>query len=139
MKPHKVKGWLNPKCSAEELSAGSKRICEVYKEAPDKWEKEGIKTISTDEKTGMQALERNAPDLKMGVGQTRKREYEYTRHGTLCLIANWDVSEGKIIYPTIGETRKEEDFLAHIEQTVQNDPTVKGWRLVTDNLNTHHV
>lgn len=93
--------------------------------------------MSTDEKTGIQALERNAPDLPMSIGQVRKREYEYTRHGTLCLIANWDVVEGKILSPTISETRQEEDFLRHIQQTVQNQPDVKGWCIITDNLNTH--
>lgn len=116
---------------------GSKRICEVYKEADEKWVKEGVKTISTDEKTGIQALERNAPDLGVRAGKNRKIEYEYTRHGTLCLIANWDVAAGKIISPTIGETRNEEDFLRHIQQTVESDANVKQWRFVADNLNTH--
>ena len=54
---------------------GSKRICEVYKEADEKWVKEGVKTISTDEKTGIQALERNAPDLGVRAGKNRKIEY----------------------------------------------------------------
>jgi hypothetical protein len=71
----------------------------VYKAADEKWVKEGIKTISTDEKTGIQALERNAPDLGVQVGKNRKIEYEYTRHGTLFLTANWDVAAGKIISP----------------------------------------
>jgi hypothetical protein len=109
----------------------------VYKEAAGKWENEQIKTVRTDEKTGIQALERNAADLPVQMGGTRKIEYEYTRYGTLCLIANWDVVEGKIISPTIGETRNEEDFLKHIQQTVESDNTVKQWRFVTDNLNTH--
>lgn len=128
---------MNPKCSAEELAAGSKRICQAYLEAPEKWEKEGIKTVSTDEKTGIQALQRNAPNLPLRAGCVRKQEYEYTRHGTVCLMANWDVAEGKVISPTIGETRNEEDFKRHIEQTVKSDPQVKKWRFVADNLNTH--
>ncbi len=110
MKPHKTQGWLNPKCTAEELAEGSKKICEAYLQAPEKWATEGIKTISTDEKTGIQALERNAPDLPVKVGQSRKQEYEYTRHGTLCLMANWDVVQGKLISPTISDTRDEIDF-----------------------------
>lgn len=128
---------MNPKCSAEELEVGSKRICDVYANAPTDWEEHQIKTVSTDEKTGIQALERNAPDLPVKVGHTRKQEYEYTRHGTQCLIANWDVSEGQIISSSIGDTRKEEDFLQHIQQTVQSNELVKQWRFVVDNLNTH--
>ena len=139
MKPHKTQGWLNPKCTAEELAQGSKQICEAYLQAPEKWITEGIKTVCTDEKTGMQALERNAPDLPLQVGRCCKQEYEYTRHGTLCLTANWDVVEGKIISPTLGDTRDEIDFQQHIEQTV-NEPQaveVKKWCFIVDNLNTH--
>jgi transposase len=128
---------MNPKCSAAELEEGSKRICDVYHSAPYDWQAHRIKTVSTDEKTGIQALERNAPDLPLQVGHYRKQEYEYTRHGTQCLIANWDVTEGKIISSTIGDTRKEEDFVQHIEQTVKSNKSVKQWRFVLDNLNTH--
>ena len=137
MKPHKTEGWLNPKCTAEELERGSKIVCEAYLEAPKKWEAEGIKTVSTDEKTGIQALQRNAPDLPMKVGQARKQEYEYTRNGTQCLIGNWDVVEGKVIHPTIGQTRNEEDFQQHVQNTSQSDPRVKKWCFVVDNLNIH--
>jgi len=137
VKPHKTQGWLNPKCTAEELAQGSKKICEVYLQAPQKWEEEGIKTISTDEKTGIQALERIAPDLPLQKGRCCKQEYEYTRHGTLCLTANWDVVKGKVICPTIGETRNESDFQQHIQQTTESDSEVKKWCFVLDNLNTH--
>ena len=61
----------------------------------------------------------------MQVGQCRKQEYEYTRHGTYCLTANWDVVEGKVISPTIGDTRDEIDFQQHLEQTVKSDPRSK--------------
>lgn len=119
------------------MAEGAKRICEAYLCAQEKWEQEGVKTISTDEKTGMQALERIAPDLPMRVGQPRKQEYEYKRHGVLCLTANWDVVEGEIISPTIAETRNELDFQRHIQQTAQSRPEVKKWRFIVDNLNTH--
>ena len=56
-----------------ELPAGCSRIREVYVQAPERWAKKGVKTISVDEKTGMQALERNAPDLPLDIGKTRKR------------------------------------------------------------------
>ena len=128
---------MNPGCSIEELQAGCERICNVYLQAPGKWEKEGEKTVSVDEKTGIQALERNSADLPMARGKTRKQEFEYTRHGTQCLIANWDVVKGVVISPTIGETRDEEDFQAHIQKTVESEPSVKKWCFVMDNLNTH--
>lgn len=63
-------------------------------------------------------------------------EFEYKRHGTLCLIANFDVVTGKALAPTIGPTRTEEDFVAHIAQTVDLDADAP-WTFVMDQLNTH--
>lgn len=64
------------------------------------------------------------------------REFEYTRHGTLCLTANLEVATGKLIAPTLGPTRNEEDFVEHIRRTVATDPTAP-WVFVLDQLNTH--
>lgn len=96
----------------------------------------GIHVVSTDEKTGIQALERLHPDIPMGPGRVQSREFEYVRHGTLCLTANVEVWCGWVITPTVGPTRTETDFVTHIEQTVATDP-LAGWVFVVDNLNTH--
>jgi DDE superfamily endonuclease len=92
--------------------------------------------VSSDEKTGMQALERNAPTKPPAPGQVEKREFEYTRHGTLCLIANLDVATGKLIGPSLGPTRTEDDFVEHIRQTVATDSKAP-WIFIVDQLNTH--
>jgi hypothetical protein len=92
--------------------------------------------VSTDEKTGIQALERLYPDVAMGPGRVQKRELEYVRHGTLCLMANLEVWCGHVIAPSIGPTRTEQDFRAHVEQTVNTDP-LAGWVFIVDNLDTH--
>lgn len=82
----------------------------------------------------MQALERKVTPMKSG--RVERRDNEYVRHGTQCLIANIDIATGQIISPTIGQRRTEEDFLEHIKRTVATDPNVK-WIFVTDQLNTH--
>ena len=46
---------------------------------------------------------------------------EKTRHGTLCLIANFDVVSGKVLMPTISSTRTEDDFAQHIGRTIDTD------------------
>jgi hypothetical protein len=84
----------------------------------------------------MQALERLHPDLPPGPGRVQRREYEYKRHGTLCLTANLEVWCGWVIAPTLGPTRTEADFLTHVQQTVTTDPEA-GWVFIVDNLNTH--
>jgi transposase len=64
-------------------------------------------------------------------------EFEYLRHGTVSLIANFEVSSGKIVSPTISETRTEIDFAEHIAKTVESDAAAAGWWFVVDQLNTH--
>lgn len=78
--------------------------------------------MSTDEKTGIQALERLHPTKPTRPGLTERVEHEYKRHGTLFLIANFDVVRGTAIAPTVGPTRREEDFTAHITRTIDTDP-----------------
>lgn len=111
-------------------------VCECYLEAPKRFEEKGEHTVSVDEMTGIQALERIAPSKPMATGKPQRLEYEYRRHGTLCLIGNFDVVTGKAVVPTVGDTRNEEDFRDHIARTVATDPEAR-WVFVMDNLNTH--
>ena len=92
--------------------------------------------MCVDEMTGIQAKERIAPTKPMRPGQTEKVEFEYTRHGTQCLIGNVEVATGQAIAPTVQTTRGEKDFATHIEQTVATDPEA-GRIFVADNLTTH--
>jgi transposase len=107
----------------------------VYAEAPAR-DAQGNHTVSTDEMTGIQALERAHPTLPMRPGQVERREFEYIRHGTLTLIANFDVASGQVITPSLGPTRTAPDFVAHIAQTVATDPDA-DWTFVLDQLNIH--
>jgi len=86
--------------------------------------------------TGIQALERIATTKPMQRGREERREFEYKRHGTLSLIANFDVVSGQVVTPSLGPRRTEADFVAHIAQTIDTDPEAV-WLFVTDQLNTH--
>jgi DDE superfamily endonuclease len=110
-------------------------VCDLYERAGALAE-QGIHVVSTDEKTGMQALQRLHPDIPMGPGRAQRREFEYVRHGTVCLIANLEIWCGHVIAPSVGPTRTEADFKAHVEQTVNTDP-LAGWVFIVDNLDTH--
>ncbi len=110
-------------------------VCAVYAEASAAYAS-GDHTISTDEMTGIQALERAHPTHRMRPGQVERREFEYIRHGTLTLIANFEVARGQVIAPSLGPTRTEADFVAHIAQTIALDPQAK-WTFVSDQLNIH--
>lgn len=97
----------------------------------------GVRFISTDELTGIQALERTHPDRPMVPGKVQAREFEYKRHGTLTFMINFDVQTGGVLAPSVGPTRTEADFVAHIRRTVATDPAALKWHFVVDNLNTH--
>jgi transposase len=86
--------------------------------------------------TGVQALERAAPTQSMRPGQVERREFEYIRHGTLTLIANLEVGTGQVVQCSLGPTRTEADFAAHISHTVDSDPAA-GWIFIMDQLNIH--
>jgi len=142
VQPHRCRYWLNakpedPEGFAEEV----KTVCDTYHQALDLYE-QGGHTVSTDEKTGIQALERMHPTLPMKPGQVELQEFDYIRHGTQTLIANLEVATGKVIAPTVGQTRTEEDFAAHIGRTIDLDPDGK-WVFITDQrelaefVNTH--
>lgn len=135
LKPHQIRYWLTR--SGDELfDVKITAICEVYLSAQER-AKLGERTLSTDEMSGIQALERKYPDLPLRFGKVQRREFEYIRHGTQTLITNLDVATGHIVCPTCSNTRTEADFIAHIQQTVQNDPSATKWHFVVDGLNTH--
>lgn len=110
-------------------------MCEVYRQAPT-LHAQGGHVVSTDEKTGMQALERLHPTRPTKPGLIERWEFEYVRHGTLALIANFEVATGKVIAPSLGPTRTEDDFAAHLRRTLETDPEA-SWIFVVDQLNIH--
>jgi len=136
LQPHRSRYWLNaqPK-NPEEFQRQVEEVCQCYLEAPAR-AAEGTHTVSVDEMTGIQALERIAPTQPMKAGQPERVEFEYKRHGTQCLIGNFEVPTGQVIAPTVQDTRTEEDFAKHVAGTVATDPE-GGWIFVVDNLTTH--
>ena len=93
--------------------------------------------MSTDEMTGVQALERKHPGLPLAPGKVEHREFEYIRHGTLSIIVNFEVANGRIATVSCGPTRNEDDFVQHIQRSVASQPLVTKWHFIVDNLNTH--
>ena len=137
LQPHRSKYWLNTKEKDPDVFKQQvHNVCQTYLDAPDLYFQENTYTVSVDEMPGIQALERIEKTIPMAPGQPARIEYEYKRHGTLCLIGNWDVVQGQMLSSTIGETRTEEDLRRHFQTLVQTDPTA-SWVIVLDNLNVH--
>lgn len=136
IKPHRTKYWLNHEVKDEgEFRKEVREVCKLYHQAGELHE-QGKHLVSVDEKTGIQALERAHPTRPMEPGKVEAVEHEYERHGTQVLIANFEVATGKVISPTVGDTRTEEDFATHIQTLVETDPQGE-WIIICDQLNTH--
>ena len=137
IQPHRVRYWLHSTDKAdkpEEFSAKVNDICNAYHEAEQNHEN-GIQTISTDEMTGIQALERIHPDKPPVLGQVATIEFEYKRHGTTALIAFFNVATGKVL-PYLNPTRTEHDFATAINLQISQAPD-DGWLFICDGLNIH--
>jgi transposase len=120
----------------EQFDAKVADINQLYQQAPDLAQKGEI-VVSTDELTGVQALERKHPGLPLAPGKVERREFEYVRHGTLSFMVNFEVATGHVPTVSAGQTRNEQDFAQHIQRTVEGSPAVTKWHFVVDNLNIH--
>ena len=137
LQPHKSQYWCNttekdPELFQQQVQA----VCQTYLEAGERHRQSGTHTVCVDEMTSLQANERCDKTKLPLPGQTAKEEFNYIRHGTVCVTANWDVVAGQLLAPTLSETRDNHDFANHIEQMIATDPTA-NWVIVLDNLNTH--
>lgn len=91
---------------AKEIGA----ICRPYKRAEALFE-EKVHVVSLEEKTGIQTLQRLREPMEPG--KPERQKFEYICHGTRCLFAGLEVATGRILAPSVGPMRKEEDFAAH--------------------------
>jgi transposase len=137
LKPQQSRDWLNHNRAEdpEQFDTDVHTICELYQQAPHLHE-QGVHIVSTDEKTGIQANERAYPTRPLKPGLVERVEFEYIRHGTQTLIANFEVATGQVLAPSVGPTRTEEDFVSHVEGTIVCDPAAE-WIFIVDRLNTH--
>lgn len=108
----------------------------MHATAKEQYETGGIHIVSTDEKPGIQALERDGITLPTKQDKVERREFNYIRHGTQVLTGNIHLATGKLISPTIADTRTEADFVEHIARLIQSDPKA-GLVILCDQLNTH--
>lgn len=135
LQPQRFRYWLT-EVPDEHRDEKIVEGCELYAKAAQR-AKRGERSISVDELTGVQALERKYPDLPMQPGHVLRREFEYIRHGTLSWFINFDVATGQVIEPSWEPTRTEEDALVHLQRLIASDQKATKWHLLLDNLNIH--
>jgi hypothetical protein len=133
LKPHRSVYWLNS--HDPDFEAKAHDLCSLYLNALRFFE-QGRMVICSDEKTGMQILQRTYPTQPMAPGKPEKREHEDIRHGVRALIASFVVATGQVVW-SLGPTRTSEDFATHLATVVQQLPNMQRYDWVVDNLNTH--
>lgn len=92
--------------------------------------------LCVDEKSQIQALDREQPVLPMAPGVAERRTHTYIRHGTTSLFAALDIATGAVIGKCYKRHRAVEflDFLKRIDTVMPEGPDV---HLVMDNYATH--
>ncbi len=92
--------------------------------------------LCVDEKSQIQALDREQPILPMMPGMPERRTPSYIRHGTTSLFAALDVATGAVIGKCYKRHRATE-FLDFIKQIDGNVPDGLDVHIVMDNYATH--
>jgi len=133
LKPHKSVYWLNS--HDPDFDEKAREICQLYVDAPKLYQ-QGRLVICSDEKTGMQILERKYPTRPVEPGKPERREHEYIRHGARALIGSFAVPTGEVVW-NLGLTRTSDDFAAHMAKVAQCFAEMERFDWILDNLNTH--
>ena len=92
--------------------------------------------LSVDEKSQIQALDREQPVLPMMPGAPERRTHAYIRHGTTSLFAALDVASGFVIGKCYKRHRATE-FLDFLKQIDAQAPDGLDVHIIMDNYATH--
>ena len=129
VQPHRSETF---KLSSDPLFVDKVRdIVGLYLSPPDR-----ALVLCVDEKSQIQALDREQPVLPMMPGMPERRTHNYVRHGTTSLFAALDVASGFVIGKCYRRHRATEflDFLKEIDARVPEDIDI---HIVMDNYATH--
>lgn len=106
-------------------------IIGLYLSPPDR-----AVVLCVDEKSQIQALDREQPVLPMLPGMAERRTHTYVRHGTTSLFAALDVATGFVI-GTCYKRQRAREFLAFLQEIDARVPAGLAIHIVLDNYATH--
>jgi transposase len=130
LKPHLVRGWLTRK-DTPEFWERALDVCGLYLDPPD-----NALVLSVDEKTAISARSPKHRTRPPAPGRLARREFEYLRHGTACLMAALDVHSGQVL----GSDASRNDaahFIAFLDEIDAAVPSGLAIHLVLDNGSSH--
>jgi len=131
LKPHLVRGWLT-RPDDPLFAERAMDVCGLYLRGPD----DNALVLSVDEKTAIPARSRRYPTKRCQPGRIERRDFEYRRHGTACLMAALNVHTGEVLAADALRNDAEHfiGFLARLDADTPDELTV---HLVLDNGASH--
>ena len=133
IKPHRTEQWIMTDFDRPEFEARAGEVCGLYLDPPA-----GALVLSIDEKTSIQARGLARPDSLPAPGKPARRDYEYTRNGTMNLFGALRVHSGQT-HAMTSVTRNRFDLIRFLEQIDETIAPVAGQQIIAimDNLSTH--
>ena len=129
IKPHRLEGYLASNDPNFEAKAAD--VIGLYLHPP-----QHAAVFCVDEKTAIQALDREDPVLPLSPGRAERHGFEYFRHGTLSLYAAFNTKTGEVLGKTAARHTSAE-FVAFLADIVANQPRGKEIHVIADNLSAH--
>jgi transposase len=126
LRPHLVRYWLTSK--DPDFAAKAERVCDLYLKPPP-----GAVVYCVDEKP-IQVVGHKYP-MEIGPRAVNRKEYEYVRHGTCCLLAAFDTATGRVVAEVV-DHRTADATVAFVDKLAALHPDQEVY-IVWDNLNTH--
>jgi transposase len=133
IRPHRTEYWVMTDFDQPYFGERCREVCGLYLNPPA-----NALVLSIDEKTSVQAKGLARPDALPAPGKDARRDYEYTRNGTMNLFAALRVHTGET-HAMTGTTRNSLDLIRFLEEIDDTIPPAKGREIIAimDNLSTH--
>jgi hypothetical protein len=137
IKPWQYRSWIFPR--DPDFAQKAARVLDLYQGF---WNRKRLRPndyiISSDEKTSIQARNRNGLHTAAGPGQCQHIEFEYQRAGALAYIAAWDVRRAKV-FGLCAKSTGIEVYHQLVDLVMQQEPYRSANRVfwVTDNGSSH--
>jgi DDE superfamily endonuclease len=134
LQPHRHRYWKTPTID-ERFTTKAAKILWRYERVAWLYER-GEVVLCLDEKPNLQALRRRVPSQPMRPGEIERREFEYTRHGTVTFLVALNVYDGTM-WGCCLEANDHEHFLAALGRLVRRYPRARRLHLILDNGSSH--
>ena len=137
IKPWQYRSWIFPR--DPNFCEKASQVLDLYQGI---WDGKHLRTddyvISADEKTSIQARNRNGLHLPPAPGEGQRVEFEYERAGSIAYMAAWDVHRAKV-FGICTKSTGIESYHRLVDLVMEQEPYRSANRVfwITDNGSSH--